>query len=90
MQPFTAGFYCSEATQTKVIVLMGGEDIWSNGIHLNLIEASEIPAQASWENINAIDDLIKEIICTDTHYIISALHGNAGAGGVALHWLQIK
>ncbi|CAN5279575.1 hydrogenase maturation protein [soil metagenome] len=69
---------------TKVIVLMGGEDIWSNGIHLNLIEASENPAQTSWENINAIDDLIHEIICTDTHYIISAMQGNAGAGGVAL------
>ena len=63
---------------------MGGEDIWSNGIHLNLIEASENPAQTSWENINAIDDLIHEIICTDTHYIISALQGNAGAGGVSL------
>lgn len=69
---------------TKVIVLMGGADIWSNGIHLNLIEASEDPAQTSWENINSIDDLIHEIICTDTHYIISALQGNAGAGGVSL------
>ena len=74
------------ATQrnTKVLVLSGGEDIWSNGIHLNLIEASENPAQTSWENINAMDDLIREIICTDTHYIISAMQGNAGAGGVAL------
>ncbi len=70
--------------KTKVIVLMGGEDIWSNGIHLNMIEASQNPAQTSWENINAIDDLIKEIICTNTHYIVSALQGNAGAGGVAL------
>ncbi|MEP7127652.1 MAG: enoyl-CoA hydratase-related protein, partial [Chitinophagales bacterium] len=30
------------------------------------------------------DDLIREIICTDTHFVISALQGNAGAGGVAL------
>lgn len=76
----------TEAKQrsTKVIVLMGGADIWSNGIHLNLIEASDDPAQTSWENINAIDDLIQEIICTGTHYIISAMHGNAGAGGVSL------
>ncbi|MEO5673757.1 MAG: enoyl-CoA hydratase-related protein [Chitinophagales bacterium] len=69
---------------TRVIVMRGGDDTWSNGIHLNLIEASENPAQASWENINAMNDLIQEIICTDTHYIISAMHGNAGAGGVAL------
>ncbi|MGI8952079.1 MAG: enoyl-CoA hydratase-related protein [Chitinophagaceae bacterium] len=77
-------FIAAEQRNTKVIVLMGGEDIWSNGIHLNVIEASENPAQTSWENINAMDDLIHEIICTDTHYIISALQGNAGAGGVSL------
>jgi Methionyl-tRNA formyltransferase len=70
--------------KTKVIVLMGGEDIWCNGIHLNVIEGSADPAETSWENINAIDDLIREIICTDTHYIISAMHGNAGGGGVTL------
>ena len=77
-------FIEAKQRKTKVIVLMGGEDSWSNGIHLNLIEASENPAQTSWENIHAINDLIKEIICTDTHYIISALQGNAGAGGVSL------
>lgn len=77
-------FITARERNTKVIVLMGGEDIWSNGIHLNLIEASDNPAQASWENINAMDDLIHEIICTETHYVISALQGNAGAGGVAL------
>lgn len=77
-------FIAARLRHTKVIVLMGGEDIWSNGIHLNLIEASRHPAQTSWENIHAMDDLIQEIICTDTHYIISALHGNAGAGGVSL------
>lgn len=77
-------FIEAKQRNTKVIVLMGGEDIWSNGIHLNLIEASENPAQTSWENINAIDDLIQEIICTDSHYIMSAMQGNAGAGGVGL------
>jgi len=77
-------FIEAKKRNTKVIVLMGGADIWSNGIHLNVIEASENPADASWENINAIDDLVHEIICTDTHYIISALQGNAGAGGVSL------
>ncbi len=77
-------FVEAKQRNTQVIVLMGGEDIWSNGIHLNLIEAAENPAQASWENINAMNDLIKEIICTDTHYVISALQGNAGAGGVSL------
>lgn len=73
-----------EATKrkTKVIVLTGAADLWSNGIHLNIIEASENPAKTSWENINALNDLIERIIRCESHYIISALQGNAGAGGV--------
>ena len=77
-------FRKAKERNTKVIVLMGGEDTWCNGIHLNIIEAAADHAQESWENINAIDDLIGEIICTTSHFIISALHGNAGAGGVPL------
>ena len=70
--------------QVDIIVLTGGQDLWSNGIHLNIIEASENPAKESWDNINAIDDLIKEIILTTDKYVIAALQGNAGAGGVSL------
>jgi putative two-component system protein, hydrogenase maturation factor HypX/HoxX len=69
---------------TRVIVLMGGQDFWSNGIHLNLIEASSHPAEESWRNINAIDDLVREIIVTDAQITIAAMHGNAGAGGAFL------
>jgi putative two-component system hydrogenase maturation factor HypX/HoxX len=69
---------------TKVLVLAGGPDFWSNGIHLNAIEASEQPADASWENINAIDDVALEIIETTDRLVVSALAGNAGAGGVFL------
>lgn len=71
-------------TKSKMIVLMGGKDVWSNGIDLNIIEASESPAETAWENINALDDLILEIIQSTSNYIICALQGNAGAGGVAL------
>ena len=69
---------------TRVIVLMGGPDFWSNGMHLNLIEAAESPAEESWRNINAIDDLAREIIATDSHLTVAALQGNAGAGGAFL------
>ncbi len=69
---------------TKVIVLMGGDDFWSNGMNLNLIEASDSAPDESWHNINAIDDLAYEIITTDSHLTLSALQGNAGAGGVFL------
>jgi putative two-component system hydrogenase maturation factor HypX/HoxX len=67
---------------TRVIALMGGEDFWSNGIHLNLIEASPHPADESQRNINAIDDLVRDIIVTDRQLTIAAMCGNAGAGGV--------
>jgi putative two-component system hydrogenase maturation factor HypX/HoxX len=69
---------------TKVIVLMGGQDLWSNGIDLNAIEAAAIPERESWININTMNDIVREIITTDSHWVISALAGNAGAGGVPL------
>jgi putative two-component system protein, hydrogenase maturation factor HypX/HoxX len=69
---------------TQVIVLGGGSDFWSNGIHLNLIEASEHPAEESWRNINAMNDLVREIVATDRQLTVAALGGNAGAGGVFL------
>jgi len=69
---------------TKVIVLMGGTDFWSNGIHLNTIEAAEDPAHESWRNICAMNDLVRDIITTDSHLVIAAMQGNAAAGGVML------
>ena len=69
---------------TKVLVLMGGTDFWSNGIHLNMIEAAADPAYESWRNIQAMDDLVRDILTTDSHLVISALQGNAAAGGVML------
>ncbi len=77
-------FVFARGRKTKVIALMGGRDFWSNGIHLNVIEAAQDPAEESWFNINAIDDLIQEILATDSHLVISAMQGNAGAGGVTL------
>ncbi len=65
---------------TKVIVLVGAPDFWSNGMDLNAIEAAQSPADESWRNINAIDDLAETIIRTDSHLTIAALAGNAGAG----------
>lgn len=71
-------------SNTRVIVLMGGSDYFSNGIHLNLIEAAEDPAGESWRNLNAINDLVRDVIETDSHLVISALAGDAAAGGVPL------
>ncbi|WFT96885.1 hypothetical protein QA633_07320 [Bradyrhizobium barranii] len=44
------------ARPTRVLLLTGGRDYWSNGIHLTEIEAADSPADQSWRNINAIDD----------------------------------
>ena len=68
----------------RVIVLAGGEDFWSNGIHLNVIEAAHSPADESWRTINAIDDLARAILTTGDKLTVAALSGNAGAGGVFL------
>jgi putative two-component system protein, hydrogenase maturation factor HypX/HoxX len=68
----------------KVLVLMGGADFWSNGIHLNVIEAAESPADESWNNINAMNDLACELIEAGGQITIAALAGNTGAGGCFL------
>jgi putative two-component system hydrogenase maturation factor HypX/HoxX len=68
----------------RVLVLHGGPDFWCNGMHLNAIEAADSAADASWANINAIDDLALEIIGCERQLTIAALAGNAGAGGVFL------
>ena len=72
------------ARPTRVIVLTGGPDFWSNGIDLNAIEAADHPAEESMRNIEAMDDLVRDIITTQRKLTIAALRGNAGAGGVFL------
>jgi len=74
-------YLAARARPTRVLALMGGPDFWSNGIHLNLIEASAHPAEESWRNIIAMNDLVREILITDRQLTIAALQGNAGAGG---------
>ncbi|MGK5086742.1 enoyl-CoA hydratase-related protein [Bdellovibrionota bacterium FG-2] len=68
----------------RILVLLGSEDFWSNGIHLHSIEASLNPADESWRNIEAMNDLAETILTANKVITISALQGNAGAGGVFL------
>ena len=78
----------AKARPVRVIVLQGGADFWSNGIHLNVIEAASLddgsPADESWNNINAMNDLALELISSGEQITIAALAGNAGAGGCFL------
>ena len=73
-----------DQSDVRVIALLGGEDFWSNGIHLNCIQAAVDPARESWRNINAIDDIVQEIIGMTDKLTVAALRNNAGAGGAIM------
>jgi putative two-component system hydrogenase maturation factor HypX/HoxX len=87
-QRLRAALRWAKQRPARVLVLMGGADFWSNGIHLNVIEAASLgdgsPADESWSNINAMNDLARELIDTGGQITIAALAGNAGAGGCFL------
>jgi len=70
--------------QVKVIVLCGGDDFFSNGINLNILEDSAKNGEDGWSNINAINDLVRSIIFSPEVITVASLDKNAGAGGVFL------
>lgn len=78
-----AALRAAVAADTRVLVLRSGET-FANGIHLNVIHAAPRPEVEAWRNIQAIDDVCREIItCTD-QLVVASVGGNAGAGGVML------
>jgi putative two-component system hydrogenase maturation factor HypX/HoxX len=79
-----AAYQHALARPVKVIVLGGPRDFFANGIHLNVIESADDPVEESWQNINAIDDLVHAILTTTSKLTIAALAGNAAAGGLML------
>ncbi len=79
-----AAYRYAQGRSVKVIVLGGPRDIFSNGIHLNVIQAADDPAEESWRNINAINDLVQAILTTTGQLTVAALAGNAAAGGMML------
>lgn len=72
------------ARHTRAIVIGPPRDIFSNGVHLSVIEAAADPAQESWENINAIDDLVLAIVRTTDRLTVASVVGNAAAGGLMM------
>ena len=74
---------------TRALVLLGGRDFFSNGIHLHEIEhAAQQPgdsaADASMRNIEAMDDACLELLTMVDRLTLAVLRGNAGAGGCFL------
>ncbi|NMF87908.1 hydrogenase maturation protein [Aromatoleum petrolei] len=83
-QRLTAAIRFAATRPTRVLVLEGGRDFWSNGIHLNRIEAAASPADESWANINAMNDVCLALLTLTDRLTVAALRGNAGAGGCFL------
>ncbi|MEV4638138.1 hydrogenase maturation protein [Actinoplanes sp. NPDC049548] len=79
-----AAFRHAAGQDTRVLVLRGGTDAFSNGIHLNVIEAAADPAVAAWANIRAINEVCTELIRCTRQVVVAAYAGNAGAGGAML------
>jgi putative two-component system hydrogenase maturation factor HypX/HoxX len=71
---------------TRVLVIHGGRSagVFSNGIHLNVIDAAPNPALEGWRNIVAIDDVCRQLLTATRQIVVAAVAGNAGAGGVML------
>jgi len=65
------------------VVLMGNPHTFSNGIHLNVCHHAEDVALESWRNINAINDVVLEIVNLrlSDKVVVSCVEGNAAAGG---------
>ena len=70
--------------ECKVLVLMGGEDFFSNGIHLNILEDSKKQGEDGWSNINAMNDVVNSVLLCEDIITVASFSKNAGAGGVFL------
>ncbi|WP_252435250.1 enoyl-CoA hydratase-related protein [Pseudonocardia humida] len=77
----TAALRYAAGQDTAVLLLQGG-DSFSNGVHLNAIEASPRPGPEAWRNINAVDDACAAVLDCTRQLVVAAVGGNAGAGGV--------
>ena len=79
-----AGFRYAAAQDTTVLVLRGGTDTFSNGIHLTVIDAADDPAASAWATIKALNAVCKEIITCTRQVVIAAYAGRAAGGGAML------
>ncbi|WP_347929801.1 hydrogenase maturation protein [Pseudomonas helvetica] len=82
-QRLVAALQWAKARDTQVLLIKGGRGSFSNGVHLNVIQAAKVPGLEAWANIQAIDDVCKEML-TARQLVVSGLTGSAGAGGVML------
>jgi putative two-component system protein, hydrogenase maturation factor HypX/HoxX len=77
----TRAIKACQADDIKLLILAGSQSSWSNGIQLNLIEQAQDSAKAAWENVQAINRVIKSVMGLTNIMTLSAVQANAGAGG---------
>jgi putative two-component system hydrogenase maturation factor HypX/HoxX len=82
-QRLVAALRWAKARDTRVLLIKGGRGSFSNGVHLNVIQAAQDPGAEAWANIQAIDDVCAELFSA-RQLVVSGVTGNAGAGGVML------
>ena len=70
--------------ECKVLVLMGADDFFSNGIHLNILEDSKKQGEDGWSNINAMNEAVKAVLLCAEIITVASFNKNSGAGGVFL------
>ena len=82
-QRLVAALRRAKTRSTQVLLIKGGRGSFSNGVHLNVIQAAPVPGLEAWANIQAIDDVCQELLIA-RQLVVSGLTGSAGAGGVML------
>lgn len=82
-QRLAAALSWAKARSTQVLLIKGGRGSFSNGVHLNVIQAAPVPGLEAWANIQAIDDVCQQLLSA-RQLVVSGLTGSAGAGGVML------
>ncbi|MBF0240360.1 MAG: enoyl-CoA hydratase/isomerase family protein [SAR324 cluster bacterium] len=70
--------------ETRVVILWGGADFFSNGIDLNSIHHGYNPAIQAYKNLKAMNRVVQAILETSNKLVLAALQGPAAAGGVML------
>ncbi len=75
-----AAYRAALARPTRALVLAGGPEFFSNGISLTVIEAADSPADESWRNIVAMDEVCRAVLETTDRITVAADRVWARAG----------
>jgi putative two-component system hydrogenase maturation factor HypX/HoxX len=69
---------------TRVVVLGAARGVFSNGIHLGVVDAAPDPAAEARTNAQALRDVVEAVRATTDRWVVAAVGGDVAGGGVAL------